>query len=97
MNPFKTAAEAADREAREAAKLASEARVRNPVIIMTEDGNYDVTEYVVTLLDAIASSMDWGSGFLNREDLVAWKTLADLLAFDQDAIDDAVKQIRTLR
>jgi len=84
----------ADREAAEAAKLASQTRVRHQVLIHTSTEDLDVTEHVVTLLDAISSSMDWGSGFLNREDLVAWKTLAEHLAFDQGAIDDAMKQIR---
>lgn len=79
-----------------AAVAASQQRNRARIVAYPPGGPRDVTEDVVTLLDAIHDSMDWGSGFLNREDLVAWKTLADLLGFDAAAVSSADEAIADL-
>jgi hypothetical protein len=42
----------------------------------------DVTEHVVSLLDLTTSSMEWGSGLFNDEDLSAFFELCKLLKFD---------------
>src|SRR5215216_7674624 len=88
-------AEAAAQD-RAAADTASQQRNRARVTVETPGGSQDVTEHVVTLLDAITNSLDWGSGFFNREDLVAWKTLAERLSFDADMIETADEQLRSI-
>jgi hypothetical protein len=86
----------ADAQDQVAAAATSRQRNRARVMAQTPGGPRDVTEDIVTLLDAIHGSMDWGSGFLNREDLVAWKTLADLLGFDAVAVGSADEAIAEL-
>lgn len=39
----------------------------------------DVTEHVVSLLDIISMSMEWGSGMYNDNDLPGFVELCDLL------------------
>lgn len=78
------------------AAVASRQRNRARITAETPAGPRDVTEDVVTLLDAIHDSMDWGSGFLNREDLVAWKTLAQLLKFNPDAVEGADQHLQEI-
>lgn len=41
-----------------------------------------ITEDVVTVLDALADSLDWGSGFLTDQEVGAALRLMELLAFD---------------
>jgi hypothetical protein len=49
----------------------------------------DVTEHVVSLLDMITTSMDWGSDFWTDSDLPSFIELCRLLKFDTDAIPAA--------
>jgi hypothetical protein len=42
----------------------------------------DVTEEIVSVLDALTHTLDWGSGFFDDDDLRAFYTLTDLLKFD---------------
>jgi hypothetical protein len=51
----------------------------------------DAEDQAATLLDAIANSMDWRSGFLNGEDLAAWRAIAQLL--DSDAVAWGYSQV----
>jgi hypothetical protein len=37
--------------------------------VMTEDGK-DVSEAVATIFDSLVSGMDWGSGFLDNEEMI---------------------------
>lgn len=43
----------------------------------------DVTEHVVSLLDMITQSMDWGSDFWDDTDLPSFIELCKLLDFDE--------------
>lgn len=86
----------ADAQDRANAAAASQQRNRARITVEIPGGPQDVTEHVVTLLDAITNSLDWGSGFFNREDLVAWRALAQLLNFDADAIEGADQQLQEL-
>jgi hypothetical protein len=43
----------------------------------------DVTEHVVSLLDMITMSMDWGSDFWTDVDLPSFITLCKLLKFEE--------------
>lgn len=45
----------------------------------------DVTEHVVSLLDMITQSMDWGSEFWTDSDLPSFIELCGLLKFDATA------------
>jgi len=42
----------------------------------------DVTEDVVSILDRLTETLDWGSGFFTDEDLIAFFRLVDLLKID---------------
>ena len=42
-------------------------------------GDIDVTEDVVSVLDALVGSLDWGSGFLDDDEIAAVSRLAELL------------------
>ena len=69
----------AESEAEESARAAS-AEVGRPRI-RVEATNQDITEEVVTILDALYGSMDWGSGFLTDEETLAAERLMVLLRF----------------
>lgn len=43
----------------------------------------NVTEEVVSLLDMIVTSIDWGSDFWSDDDLPAFITLCELLKFEE--------------
>ena len=43
----------------------------------------DVTEHVISLLDMITTSMDWGSDFWTDADLPSFITLCKLLKFEE--------------
>jgi hypothetical protein len=43
----------------------------------------DVTEHVVSLLDMITQSMDWGSDFWTDSDLPSFIVLCQLLKFEE--------------
>lgn len=43
----------------------------------------DVTEHVVSLLDMITQSLDWGSDFWTDSDLPSFITLCRLLKFEE--------------
>ncbi len=84
----------ADAEDQAAAVRATQQRNRAKIVAYPSSGeSQDVTEPVVSLLDSIHNSMDWGSGFLNREELEAWQVLAELLDFDGSAINEVDKKI----
>lgn len=42
----------------------------------------DLTEDVVSLMDVITTTLDWGSGFFSDTDLRAFIVIADLLKID---------------
>ena len=76
----------AQEEARVAMEAASALKFRPRVTVWdpTLGGpvGEDVTEDVVSLLDALIGSLDWGSGFLSDEEVAAVTRLAGLLAFE---------------
>lgn len=70
-------------EALAAFKAASEERRRARIVAIPGDGcQEDVTEHVVSLLDMITQSMDWGSDFWSDSDLPSFIHLCGLLKFD---------------
>lgn len=66
-------------EAAEAEKLATEKRGRPRIVVQAT--NEDITEDVVSILDALYHSMDWGSGFLDDDETAASEKLMRLLQF----------------
>lgn len=63
----------------------TEARGRARIIAHPRSGGeLDVTEDLVSILDALMQTMDWSSGFLNREDVEAVDKLTALLKFNID-------------
>ena len=75
-------------EALEAFKTASEERRRARILIYTTENSLlpvDITEDVVSLLDMITCSMDWGSDFWCDSDLPSFIKLCDLLKVDIDS------------
>ena len=66
-------------EAEQAVRGDSE-RIGRPRILV-EGTNQDITEEVVSILDALHNSMDWGSGFLTEEEEQAAEGLMILLRF----------------
>jgi hypothetical protein len=64
-------------------KEASAERRRARIMALPEGGQaVDVTEHVVSLLDMITQSMDWGSDFWTDSDLPSFIELCKLLKFD---------------
>ena len=67
------------------------------VVAITDDGTeHDVTEAVLNTFEAIEHSMDWGSGFLDIEEVISMTQLAMLCGFrtpDQtkNSIDEYVR------
>jgi hypothetical protein len=51
----------------------------------------DVTEHVISLLDMITTSMDWGSDFWTDTDLPSFIELCKLLDFDEIPAKGTVK------
>jgi hypothetical protein len=76
-------------EMMEAFKAATKVRQRSVIIAFpygpSDSSAYpvDVTEEVVSILDMITTSMDWGSDFWSDDDLPAFITLCNLLKFDE--------------
>jgi hypothetical protein len=85
MMTLRPQAEAAA-EALRSFELASAERRRTRIWAYPDpDGRapVDVTEHVVSLLDMITSSMDWGSEFWGDTDLPSFIELCKLLKFDE--------------
>lgn len=77
-------------EALEAFKAVTALRERAKIVAYPLNGEpVDVTEEVVSILDMITSSMNWGSDFWSDDDLPAFITLCGLLNFAEmpDVID----------
>lgn len=71
-------------EALESFKQASAERQRTRIFAYPRKGRrVDVTEHVVSLLDMITTSMDWGSDFWTDTDLPSFIELCKLLDFDE--------------
>ena len=71
-------------DALRAFKAASEDRRRARIWAEPEgEPRVDVTEHVVSLLDMITMSMDWGSDFWTDTDLPSFIELCKLLDFDE--------------
>lgn len=51
-------------------------------VIKTADGEHDITRELAVMYDAIIGSTDWGSGFLDREDVEALFRVAAICGFD---------------
>lgn len=51
-------------------------------IVVTEERRTDVHR----LLDLLSSSLDWGSGFLDDEDVAAWNRVADMVGYPAQAV-----------
>lgn len=49
----------------------------------------DITEHVVSIMDRLTETLDWGSGFFCDEELEAFCKIADLLKID---IPDSVER-----
>jgi hypothetical protein len=65
-------------------QAATEDRRRARIWAYTEDGErVDVTEHVISLLDMITRSMDWGSDFWTDTDLPSFIELCKLLQFEE--------------
>lgn len=47
------------------------------------------TEDIHHLLDLLSSSMDWGSGFLDDEDVAAWNRVAEATGYPKVAAKTA--------
>jgi hypothetical protein len=79
----KTQREAAA-EALESFRQASAERRRTKIFACPKGRRrVDVTEHVVSLLDMITTSMDWGSDFWTDTDLPSFIELCRLLDFDE--------------
>ena len=71
-------------EARRAFKTATDERRRTRIWAEPEgEARVDVTEQVVSLLDMITMSMDWGSDFWTDVDLPSFIILCKLLKFEE--------------
>lgn len=71
-------------EALKAFKDATNVRRRAKIVAFPLNGEpVNVTEEVVSLLDMITTSIDWGSDFWSDDDLPAFITLCDLLKFEE--------------
>ncbi len=65
-------------------------RRRAQIVAHLQGGHrQDVTEDVVSIMDRLTSTLDWGSGFFDDDDLAAFFRLADLLKID---VPDSVKR-----
>lgn len=51
-------------------------------------GKLDITEHVENVFDALVSSLDWGSDFLDSEQVNSMLVLAELLGFDTPTLSD---------
>lgn len=71
-------------EALEAFKKATDKYRRAKIVAFPLDGEpVDVTEEIVSVLDMITTSLDWGSDFWSDDDLPAFITLCSLLNFEE--------------
>jgi hypothetical protein len=77
--------EVAAAEAHEAQNAASAAVNRPRVYVWdnaTEQLAGDITEDVVTVVDGLVGSLDWGSGWMTEEEVDAVRRIAKLLRFE---------------
>ena len=51
-------------------------------IIVTEQGNVDISAHLACMFDALVGSMDWGSDFLESEEIDAILAVAELMGYD---------------
>lgn len=80
---YSTSQRKAAAEALRSFQAATKERRRARIWAEPRDGErVDITEHVVSLLDMITSSMDWGSEFWTDTDLPSFIALCDLLKFD---------------
>ena len=71
-------------EALDAFKAATKDRRRARIWAEPEgEPRVDVTEHVISLLDMITTSMDWGSDFWTDTDLPSFIELCKLLKFEE--------------
>lgn len=71
-------------EALQSFKEATAGRQRARIVAHPVNGKpVDVTEEVVSILDMIVTSIDWGSDFWSDDDLPAFITLCTLLDFKE--------------
>lgn len=71
-------------EAMRSFEQASAERRRTKIFAYPKDrAPVDVTEHVVSLLDMITTSLDWGSDFWSDDDLPSFIELCQLLDFDE--------------
>lgn len=83
MNVYETAERDAAAEALRSFQAATADRRRARIWAEPEgEQRIDVTEHVVSLLDMITQSMDWGSDFWTDSDLPSFIELCKLLKFD---------------
>jgi hypothetical protein len=84
VNKIVKAQRTAAAEALRAFEQASAERRRTKILAYPDGCNpVDVTEHVVSLLDMITMSMDWGSDFWTDTDLPSFIELCKLLNFDE--------------
>jgi hypothetical protein len=71
-------------QALESFKQTSRERRRTKIYACPRHGKrIDVTEHIISLLDMITTSMDWGSDFWTDTDLPSFIELCKLLDFDE--------------
>ena len=52
------------------------------VTLTTDDGDHDITEAVQIMYDTVAQSLDFGSGFLDTEEVLQMERLGVLAGFE---------------
>jgi hypothetical protein len=52
------------------------------IVINTAIGPVDITVHVAAMFDALINSLDWGSGFLDADEVDSLLTVAVLAGFD---------------
>ena len=52
-----------------------------PVLVQTEAGDIDITAEVAVLYDTATNSMNWGSGFLDTDEVAKIRALAKACGF----------------
>lgn len=89
---------AVDAENREAklATLAAQAEIRARWRRVAVDG-VDITDHVAAMFDTLVGSLDWGSGFLDEDEIDSILTVADLVGLEPPEGCDTVKRWRAQR
>jgi len=83
-SPWSTEQRQAAAEALQSFQAASAERRRTKIWAYPRKGRrVDVTEHVISLLDMITQSMNWGSDFWTDTDLQSFIELCKLLDFDE--------------